>query len=640
MATTMAMAAAVPPSIAAAAAPVAAHAPIPDGAFVRVRGTDFVIGNRPFRFVGANIDPLHGDINRPRYREILDALVLDGLAVGRIWALGEAMPGANSWMRQYALFRSGPDEFIEEGYEQLDRVLAAARQQGVRLIITLSNNWTDYGGAPMYLRWAGKNPDGLGLEDFYSNEQTMEFFRQGLLRLLNRRNSITGVLYADDPTIFSWELMNESNVLTTRGKAARLRWIREMAQLIRSRDKNHLISAGLFGYGLRKEREDWIRVHQLPEVDYCDSHIYMQNGEGGVSLQRMYDLLDDRAQLARFVIKKPLVIGEFGFRTDGPKGYLGLPRAEWFERLMRRHFRNQGAGVLSWIYQPYWGKPRDFGIYIDRPDTDDVRAAMRRTAVNLANTMGPTALAGVFGPPNPRLSQARGSEPLYQQMITMQGRTEPHGRWQHLRPGEHTLAIPPSGYTRVRFERAGVWSGPGPGVRHAYGGDSGEFVYRFAAPTIYYPPSVVEIEARMSSEWPGASAPPDGGSEIELVLDGIAVARFAVPPDDGVGDRRTVQLHDRRLLTRLTTGVHTLTFRVPEGPAANGLCIYSDYVGREPAPAGEFIPIVVRYFMGPERAPEKGPEKAAEKTAEKAAEKTAEKAAEKVPVQPAPVGVK
>jgi mannan endo-1,4-beta-mannosidase len=574
----------------------AAAEPLKDGAFVRVRGNEFVLNGRPFRFVGANIDPLHGDVNRPRYREILDALVIDGLTVGRVWALGEDMASADAWMRQYALFRAGPDGFIEVAYEQLDRVLADARRLGLRLIITLSNHWKDYGGAPMYLRWAGKSADGLGFEDFYADEQARNYFRQGLLRLLTRRNSITGVPYVDDPTIFSWELMNESIVLTPRGQEARVQWIKEMARFIHSYDKNHMVAAGLLGYSQRRERDEWIRVHSLPEVDYCDSHIYMQNSEGGVSLQRMYDLLDDRAQLARFVIKKPLVIGEFGFRTDGPRNYLGRPRAEWFERFLRRHFRNQGAGALVWIYQPYWGKPRDFGVYIDRQDTEDVRAVLRRTAVHVANAIGPSALSGVFGPPNPRLFAARGTEPLYQVMQTFSGQKEPHAAWRRPRAEEHLLVVPPGEYARAHFERAGYWNG-GP-VSHAYGGDTGEFVYRFAAPLLYYAPSSVEIEARFSSEWPGAVAPPDGGSEVELLIDGILVARFAVPTDDGVGERRRVWIHDPRLLTRLMSGVHTLSFHVPYGASGHGLCIYGEYRGSEPPPSGEFSPILIRYMIG------------------------------------------
>lgn len=570
--------------------------PLPDGAFVRARGAEFFVGDRPFRFVGANLDPLHGDTNRAAYREILAALAADGLTVGRVWALGEDLDSAGPWLRQYALFRAGPDGFIEASYEQLDRVLAAARQLGLRLVITLSNHWADWGGAPMYLRWAGKSADGLGFEDFYRDSRTREYFQKGLLRLLERRNSVTGTRYVDDPAIFAWELMNESTVLTPDGREARLGWIRDMARIIHAHDQNHLVAAGLLGYGQLREREEWIRVHKLAEVDYCDSHLYLQNGEGGVSMERMYDLLDDRAQLARFVIGKPLVIGEFGFRTDGPPSYLGRPRAEWFAQFLARHFRNQGAGALVWIYQPFSGKPRDYGVYTDRKDTDDVRSVLRRAAQSLAS--GPTAQLAAFGPPNPRLAAEHGAAPLYEPVVTLSGRPfeAPHRDWTSEKRGELLLAIPPGEFVRARFERAGFWNGGM--LSHAYGADAGEFVYRFETPPSAQVPTAVEIEARLSSEWPGAVAPPDGGSEVDLEIDDLFVARFAVPADDGVGERRVVRIYDPRLRERLASGAHTLSFHVRDGERNHGLCIYGGYHGSEPPPAGEFSPILIRYHFG------------------------------------------
>lgn len=587
--------------VAALALPLPSRAePIPDGAFVRARGTEFVVGDQPFRFVGANIDPLHGDINRPRAAEIIRALPKDGLTVARVWVLGEGLPDASDWSRRFELFRAGPTDFIEGSFVLLDQVLAEARQAGVRVILTLSNNWKDYGGAPMYLRWAGLSSEGLGLEEFYRNEQTRAFFRAHLVRMLERKNSITGVRYVDDPTIFAWELMNESTVLTSDGQKARMGWISEMTRLIKARDPNHMVSAGLLGYSMRSERAEWIRTQQLPEIDYCDSHLYMQNSEGGISLRRMHEFLDDRAQLAQFVIKKPLLIGEFGFRTDGELQYLGLPRRRWFHELLDRLFRDRGAGALVWIYQPYHGKPRDFGIYIDRPDTDDVRDTLRRFAERLRQ--------GFSAPPNPRLSAERKDGLLYDPLITLYGPRTLHSAWRSL-PGKGLeLAIPVGEYRRARFERTGVWNGKP--VAHAYGAEAGAYVYRFAAPAAAAPaagtarpgtarrgpPMRVEIEARLSSEWPGAVAPADGGSLISVFIDDQRIAERPVIADNGLGQRELFTITDPRILARLATGVHTLTFAVADGPQAHGLCIYGAWMDDEPAPAGEFTPLLIRFL--------------------------------------------
>ncbi|MBP8196662.1 MAG: hypothetical protein KAY55_05785, partial [Deltaproteobacteria bacterium] len=38
--------------------------PIVPGQFVKVEGTQFVLSDQPFRFVGANVNPIHGDTDR------------------------------------------------------------------------------------------------------------------------------------------------------------------------------------------------------------------------------------------------------------------------------------------------------------------------------------------------------------------------------------------------------------------------------------------------------------------------------------------------------------------------------------------------------------------------------------------------
>src|SRR5690349_19934707 len=57
--------------------------------FVQVEGTRFVVGGKPFAFVGANVNAMQGAEVRARFRETLGALAADGLTVARIWAFAE-----------------------------------------------------------------------------------------------------------------------------------------------------------------------------------------------------------------------------------------------------------------------------------------------------------------------------------------------------------------------------------------------------------------------------------------------------------------------------------------------------------------------------------------------------------------------
>src|SRR5215210_838715 len=76
-----------------------------DPDFVQLQGDHFAVAGKPLYFLGANLDPLHGEANRARHGEILGAMQADGLLVGRVWALGEGPTDAPEWYRKYELLR-------------------------------------------------------------------------------------------------------------------------------------------------------------------------------------------------------------------------------------------------------------------------------------------------------------------------------------------------------------------------------------------------------------------------------------------------------------------------------------------------------------------------------------------------------
>ena len=537
---------------------------IPTGAFVRIDGANFVVDGKPFAFVGANLDVMHGAEERARAPETIAAARADGLTVGRVWALGEGDATSPAWARTNQLWRVGPDQWLDGGPKQLDRVLAAARAKGLRVIITLSNFWDDFGGIRQYLAWAKLPTDTFAARDrFFSDDKLRAWYRAHVQRLVDRVNSVTGVRYADDPTIFAWELMNESQVVTAAGATARRSWIDEMASFIKARDPNHLVTPGVMGYTSRAERAEWLAVCELPTVDYCDSHLYPESTDRVTSHARLEQYIDDRVQLARYVARKPIVFGEFGFRTDAP-GYLAEPRAAWYAAFLDRALVDGASGALAWIYQPWLGKERDFGIYTDRADTDDVRAALRKAA---------TVAAATPLPSNPLLGEAHGDALFYDPYVT-----EERSPYQRLAGG--AIEIPPSAFAAARWERLGTW-GSGSDA-HAYGGGDGWFDYSFTLAAAATP----TLEARLSSEWPGKTAPPDGGSDVAVLVDGVRVATLGVIPDDGKGRVEKIALG------RLKRGRHTVRLLVAPGTGAHGLCVYGDeraplriVTAPEPAPA-------------------------------------------------------
>ncbi|HUS65055.1 MAG TPA: hypothetical protein VMZ28_10955 [Kofleriaceae bacterium] len=534
-------------------APGPARAELPPSAFVTTDGTQFRVGGKPFVFVGANLETLQGPHFRAHYQATLDAARADGLTVGRVWAFGEGASEADAASEQ--LFRTAPDRFVEASFVQLDRVLAAARARDLRLIITLGNHWNDYGGVAAYLAWAGLPTEGWGARDrFFSDPRTRAWFRAHAERLAGRVNTVTGVRYADDPTIFAWELFNESQVQTPDGAIARRAFIAEMAGAVKARDPHHLVTPGVIGYTTRAERAEWLSVCRLPEVDYCDSHLYPSGADRVFHEGELLAFIDDRVQLAHHVAKKPLVFGEFGFDTRSAE-WLGRARAAWFGAFLERVFHDGAAGALVWIYQPWTGRPRDFGIYVDRPDTDDVRAVLRALAARVRDAV-PEAR-------NPRLSAANGDRMLYDPYRVAHGSGPARVRSEG---GRLTVVLDPERFASGRFERVGTF-GDG-GALHAYGAGDGWFEWEF---TVETPARArVGLSARLSSEFPGKTAPPDGGSDVNVLVDGVRAGRLRVIPDDGAGRP------ERLRLPRLRAGRHLLRLEVPPGPRAHGLCVYAE----------------------------------------------------------------
>src|SRR5712691_2932236 len=60
--------------------------------FIETRGSQFVVGGRPFRFVGANVAVMYRDEDRARMPETLKRAADAGVRVVRVWASGEGGP--------------------------------------------------------------------------------------------------------------------------------------------------------------------------------------------------------------------------------------------------------------------------------------------------------------------------------------------------------------------------------------------------------------------------------------------------------------------------------------------------------------------------------------------------------------------
>jgi len=213
--------------------------------FVQADGTKFVLDGTNFFFCGANIEYLQ-TVPDAIVEECLDWAASNGIEVVRTWAMQEGQPYS---------FQPERGVWNELMFEHLDRIIAMAGHRGIRLMLGLLDNWAHNGGVFQYLGWVTQehpetvntnlNVEGvLHHDQFWTNTYCRQWYKDYVLKLLTRTNSITGVVYREDPTIFGLEIVNEPRAETDFAGGTIHEWLHTMSDWVRSIDTNHMLAGG------------------------------------------------------------------------------------------------------------------------------------------------------------------------------------------------------------------------------------------------------------------------------------------------------------------------------------------------------------------------------------------------------------
>jgi mannan endo-1,4-beta-mannosidase len=226
-------------------------------------------------------------------------------------------------------------------------------RRGMRAVIYLTNFWEWSGGMMTYLYWTNgghyidmNDPAHPWPEfadrssEFYASAPAVAMYHDYVRAVVSRRNTVTGLLYRDDPAIMAWQLANEprpggSDEVGRKHTVAYLGWIDATARLIKSLDPNHLVSTGSEGtQGCISSDQCVVDAHSSPAVDYVTAHIWPQNwswadpkdlpGTWATTERNTHDYIARQVAVAQR-LDKPLVIEEFGFPRDGGSFDPGTP---------------------------------------------------------------------------------------------------------------------------------------------------------------------------------------------------------------------------------------------------------------------------------------------------------------------------
>lgn len=295
---------------------------------------------KPYYFVGTNLwyAPLLGaeNGNRERLHHELDQLKAMGIENLRILAGADAGSCHANSVKPY--LQPEPGVLNDTLLVGLDYTLAELAKRDMTAVIYLTNSWDWSGGYGFYLRACGygdsPNANGKGYNDyvnyaayFVRSDAAMQLFYNHAEAIVSRTNSITGVAYKDDPTIFAWQICNEPRPFSKDNKERFANFIAETAKRIKAIDSNHLVSLGTEGYyGCESDEDLVVKLHTDPNVDYLTLHIWPVNWgwasrenpdeKIGNACVRTNDYIDRHLALWQR-IKKPMVIEEFGFPREG-----------------------------------------------------------------------------------------------------------------------------------------------------------------------------------------------------------------------------------------------------------------------------------------------------------------------------------
>ncbi|KAK9676823.1 hypothetical protein RND81_11G103700 [Saponaria officinalis] len=334
--------------------------------FVKIVGHQFMLDGKPFYINGWNsywlMDHAVDEDSRGRSKQILEEAAKMGLTVCRTWAFNDGT---------YHALQVSPGKFDENTFQALDYVIAEARANGIRVILSLVNNLHAYGGKTQYVQWAWN--EGLGLsssnDSFFYDPTTQNYFKNFVKTVLTRKNTITGIEYREDPMILAWELINEPRCTSDPSGDSLQDWIKEMSEYIKNLDDKHLVTVGLEGFYDSKSPKsavnpskfehtlgtDFIRNSDIPSIDFASFHMYPDKW--------VDDNLDAKLEFAKKWIlshiedgeklKKPVLLSEFGLSSH-TKGFEPSHRDKLIKlvyEIMYKSAKTNGAGAGSFLWQ-------------------------------------------------------------------------------------------------------------------------------------------------------------------------------------------------------------------------------------------------------------------------------------------------
>ncbi|KAG8893560.1 hypothetical protein FRC00_010355, partial [Tulasnella sp. 408] len=213
----------------------------------RTSGQKFTLNGSTYYLVGENAWWFFTLASTADMDKAFADIAATGATTVRTWGFNEVVGSCPSGNTVCFQTWSGSTPTIQTAaLQKFDQIIASAKAKGLRLIVPLTNNWSDFGGMDVYVKQIlnSNNHD-----YFYSNSQVVNAYKNYVNTFVTR--------YKNEPGILAWELANEPRCIGSTGTmsgtcttATITSWINTMSAYIKSIDSNHLVAIGDEGFGL------------------------------------------------------------------------------------------------------------------------------------------------------------------------------------------------------------------------------------------------------------------------------------------------------------------------------------------------------------------------------------------------------
>ncbi|CAE6465636.1 unnamed protein product [Rhizoctonia solani] len=338
--------------------------------FVKTSGQQFTLGGQKFTVVGSNSYWMAQLSSTADITTAFKDLKNAGFTTLRTWGFNEVTSPSGTyyqiWNGKTATLNTGAD-----GLGKFDTVVAQAKAAGIRLIVPLTNNWSDYGGMDVYVKQLlGSNNHDL----FYTDATVKNAFKKYISGFVGR--------YKNEPTIMAWELANEPRCKGSTGTSTGTcttktitEWATEMSKYIKSIAPNHLVAIGDEGFYNQPgastypyqggEGIDFDANLKISSIDFGTAHSYPEHWgqESNVVAWGTQWIIDHAA--SQKAANKPVILEEFGVTSSyNPSSTY----TKWWDTIVSSGL----AGDLIWQAGSTvsTGKTHDdgFTVYPDEPE--------------------------------------------------------------------------------------------------------------------------------------------------------------------------------------------------------------------------------------------------------------------------------